>query len=209
MHRLKIKVCGMKHRENIEDVLSLSPDYLGLIFFPGSKRYVESLDTDWINQLSGTKKTGVFVDAALAHVHECVSRFGLQAVQLHGGESAAYCLAVKATGVETIKAFGISEGFDWDQLADYVDAVDYYLFDTKTADHGGSGRSFDWSLLAGYQHDKPFFLSGGLQLDNLEQALALADERLYAVDLNSKFELQPGLKDIALLNKAFQNIRHE
>ncbi len=199
----------MKYRENIEDVLSLAPDYLGLIFFPGSKRYVESLDAGWVNQLPGTKKTGVFVDAELADVRDRINQFGLQAVQLHGGESAAYCQHVKATGVETIKAFGISEGFDWNQLERYADAVDYYLFDTKTADHGGSGRSFDWDLLAGYDQEKPFFLSGGLQLGNLEQALALADKRLYAVDLNSKFESQPGLKDMALLNKAFQTIRHE
>src|SRR5690554_3259744 len=209
MQRLKIKVCGMKYPENINDVVSLAPDYLGLIFFPGSKRYVETLDAHWVNQLSGTKKTGVFVDADLAKLRDRISRFGLQAVQLHGGESAAYCRHVKATGVETIKAFGISEGFDWDQLASYVDAVDYYLFDTKTVEHGGSGRSFDWGLLAGYEQDKPFFLSGGLQLENLARALAMADDRLYAVDLNSKFESQPGLKDIALLKKAFQTIRHE
>lgn|SRR5690606_9805058 len=209
MRRLKIKVCGMKYKGNIEEMLSLAPDYLGLIFFPGSKRYVESLDADWVSQLSGTKKTGVFVDAELDEVRDRVIRFGLQAVQLHGAESAIYCEQVKALGVETIKAFGLSEGFDWGHLTSYADAADYYLFDTKTPDHGGSGRSFDWSLLADYEQAKPFFLSGGLQLDNLQDALALADGRLYGLDLNSKFESQPGLKDLALLNKAFQIIRHE
>lgn len=199
----------MKHKENIEEVLSLAPDYLGLIFFPGSKRYVESLDADYVRQFSGTKKTGVFVDAELDEVRDRVARFGLQAVQLHGSENAGYCALVKALGVETIKAFGISEGFDWGQLTSYADAVDYYLFDTKTPDYGGSGRSFDWDLLSGYEQDKSFLLSGGLKLENLQEALALADERLYGLDLNSKFESQPGLKDLALLNKAFQTIRHE
>lgn len=199
----------MKHKENIEEVLSLAPDYLGLIFFPGSKRYVESLDADYVRQFSGTKKTGVFVDAELDEVRDRVARFGLQAVQLHGSENAGYCALVKALGVETIKAFGISEGFDWGQLTSYADAVDYYLFDTKTPDHGGSGRSFDWDLLSGYEQDKSFLLSGGLKLENLQEALALADERLYGLDLNSKFESQPGLKDLALLTKAFQTIRHE
>ncbi len=199
----------MKHKENIEEVLSLAPDYLGLIFFPGSKRYVESLDADYVRQFSGTKKTGVFVDAELDEVRDRVARFGLQAVQLHGSENAGYCALVKALGVETIKAFGISEGFDWGQLTSYADAVDYYLFDTKTPDYGGSGRSFDWDLLSGYEQDKSFLLSGGLKLENLQEALALADERLYGLDLNSKFESQPGLKDLALLTKAFQTIRHE
>lgn len=209
MRTLKVKVCGMKHKENIEEVLSLAPDYLGLIFFPGSKRYVESLDADYVRQFSGTKKTGVFVDAELDEVRDRVARFGLQAVQLHGSENAGYCALVKALGVETIKAFGISEGFDWGQLTSYADAVDYYLFDTKTPDYGGSGRSFDWDLLSGYEQDKSFLLSGGLKLENLQEALALADERLYGLDLNSKFESQPGLKDLALLTKAFQTIRHE
>lgn len=199
----------MKHKENIEEVLSLAPDYLGLIFFPGSNRYVESLDADYVRQFSGTKKTGVFVDAELDEVRDRVARFGLQAVQLHGSENAGYCALVKALGVETIKAFGISEGFDWGQLTSYADAVDYYLFDTKTPDYGGSGRSFDWDLLSGYEQDKSFLLSGGLKLENLQEALALADERLYGLDLNSKFESQPGLKDLALLTKAFQTIRHE
>lgn len=209
MHGIKIKVCGMKYPDNILEVLSLAPDYLGLIFFPGSKRYVDSLDASWASNLSGTKKTGVFVDAELAKVRDRIGRFGLQAVQLHGGESPAYCQAVRATGAETIKAFGIGEGFDWRTLDAYADAADYYLFDTKTAGHGGSGRAFDWELLAGYAQDKPYFLSGGLQLGNLQEALALGDERLYALDLNSKFESQPGLKDMTLLRKAFQTIRHE
>lgn len=209
MQAINIKVCGMKYQDNIADVLALAPDYMGLIFFPGSKRYVESLDADWVSSLAGTKKAGVFVNAELGKICDRIGRFGLQAVQLHGQESPDECLEVRATGVETIKAFGISEGFDWNRLADYVDTVDYFLFDTKTADHGGSGRTFDWELLWQYTLDKPYFLSGGLELDNLRQALALGDERLYALDINSKFESQPGLKDITLLKKAFQTIRHE
>ncbi len=199
----------MKYQENIQEMLSLEPDYMGFIFYRNSKRYVDSLDAEWIHKLSGTKKTGVFVDAEPGKIRDRITRFGLQAVQLHGNEGPETCEAVRDTGVETIKAFGIADGFNWDSLTDYIDAVDYFLFDTKTAGYGGSGQTFDWELLTGYTHDKPYFLSGGLEPDNLHRALEIDDDRLYALDLNSKFETQPALKNRILLEKAFQTIRHE
>lgn len=209
MRQINTKVCGVKYKENIDQLLRLSPEYMGFIFFTGSKRYIDALDSDWVKSITGPKKTGVFVDADLAIIRDRISRFGLQAVQLHGRESTEECASLRNSGIEVIKAFGINEEFDWNILTHYYESVDYYLFDTKTASHGGSGVTFDWDLLTDYTQDKPYFLSGGLQLENLHHALARRDERLYALDLNSKFETQPGLKDVSLLEKAFQMIRHE
>lgn len=199
----------MKRKENIQGLLPLEPDYVGFIFYPGSKRYVDTMDTRWLQTFSRPKKTGVFVNSDPLTIGEHITRFGLQAVQLHGMENPATCAQIRAMGVETIKAFGINEHFDWKILTAYDDVVDYFLFDTKTAGHGGSGHTFDWSLLSGYKLDKPYFLSGGLELSNLHDAVALTDERLFALDLNSRFESEPGIKDITLLKKAFQIIKHE
>jgi phosphoribosylanthranilate isomerase len=109
--------------------------------------------------------------------------------------------------VEIIKAFGISEGFDFTALSDYEDFVDYFLFDTKTAEHGGSGIVFDWSILKNYKGKKPYFLSGGLSLENIHGIKDLKDARFHGVDLNSKFETEAGVKDIDKLRSAFEKIR--
>ena len=203
---IKIKICGLKYPDNILGVLGLQPDYIGFIFHPASKRYIDQLDATWVAQLEGTKKTGVFVNADNQTVKDAITQYRFQAVQLHGNENPDYCAELKSQGVEIIKAFGIDPDFDWSQLADYEDVVDYYLFDTQSAQHGGTGKTFDWKLLDGYHSDKPFFLSGGISAENIHEALQLPDERLYALDLNSKFESEPGIKDIELLRKTFQTI---
>jgi len=192
----KLKICGMKVPENIADVIALEPDYIGFIFFPESKRYVADLDPDIIKNIPETiKTTGVFVDEQLEVVKEKISVYQLKAVQLHGKESPAYCKELQKV-TEVIKAFGIDASFNFDKLDDYYDVVDYFLFDTQTPEHGGSGKAFNWRLLEKYQLVKPFFLSGGVGLDNAAELSRVNDERLYAVDVNSRFELSPGLKDI-------------
>ncbi|MGK6352123.1 phosphoribosylanthranilate isomerase [Parapedobacter sp. DT-150] len=205
----KIKICGLRYPDNIREVLALHPDYIGFIFHPTSKRFVGSLDAGWVAGLDGAKKTGVFVDAAIGDVRTAVARYQFQAVQLHGGESPSYCAELKDLGVEIMKAFGISEGFDWTALGDYEAVVDYYLFDTRSDQHGGTGVRFDWGLLDGYRSAKPFFLSGGLDAENIREALLLGDSRLYALDLNSRFETEPGLKNIELLKRTLQTINDE
>lgn len=186
----------MKFPDNIAEAVALEPDYLGFIFFPESKRFVEDLDAELVRNIPETiKTTGVFVDEKLEIVKGKISDFQLKAVQLHGNESAAYCKELQKV-TEVIKAFGIDESFDFDRLDDYYDSVDYYLFDTKTPEHGGSGESFSWRLLEKYQLVKPFFISGGVGLDNAADLSRVNDERLYAVDVNSRFETSPGLKDI-------------
>lgn len=196
----KLKICGMKVPENITGVAALQPDYLGFIFYKGSKRFVAGLEPSFVRGLpSAIVKTGVFVDETLSVITEMVSLYGLTAVQLHGQESPEFIRELKAqlgTDIEMIKAFGIAEGFDFNQLTAYEQLVDYFLFDTKTPGHGGSGETFDWKLLAQYQLQVPYFLSGGIDLNSAEALIQINDTRLYALDINSRFELEPGLKDI-------------
>lgn len=205
----KIKICGLKHPENIREVLTLGADYIGFIFYPPSQRFVGQLDAEWVAGLHGVRKTGVFVNADINHVRAMTVQYALQALQLHGNESPAYCAELKGGNLEIIKAFGIDAHFDWAKLGEYEDIVDYYLFDTQSIQHGGTGMCFDWKLLDGYSSGKPFFLSGGISAENIADALRLMDNRLYALDLNSRFETKPGLKDIALLRRTIQTINDE
>lgn len=205
MATLKIKICGMRDRENILQVKELSPDYLGFIFYPKSPRYVEAIDKSLLNLLGPIKKTAVFVNAALEEVKTTIKEYHFDVVQLHGNESADFCEEVKKEGVEVIKAFGIHGDFDWKLLEPYLNVVDYFLFDTYTSEHGGSGKTFDWEVLKVYPFEKPYFLSGGIGPENIESALIIQDERLYGLDLNSRFEEAPGLKNIELLKTVLKN----
>ncbi len=207
----KIKICGLKYPDNIRDVLALQPDYIGFIFHPASKRFVGQLDAEWVTELDSVKKTGVFVNADASLIATYVDRYGFQAVQLHGDESPEFCAALQQMdmGVEIIKAFGMNALFNWAKLTAYEGVVDYYLFDTQSSQRGGTGVRFDWRLLDGYASNKPFFLSGGISAENIKDALRLGDSRLYALDLNSKFETEPGIKDITLLGRTLQTINDE
>ena len=199
---MKIKVCGMKYPENISAVAALQPDYMGFIFYPQSPRFAAELDIVEASAL----KTGVFVDENEGKVKKLVGKYQLDAIQLHGSETPQYCKLFKGK-VTVIKAFGVDENFDFEKLNDYEGCVDYFLFDTKTGKHGGSGQTFDWYLLNKYKLNVPFFLSGGLSLENMEEVKAIDHPQFYGVDLNSRFEIAPGLKDIDKLTKAFKILR--
>ncbi len=199
----KLKICGMKDPANIADVATLQPDYLGFIFFPDSKRYVADLSVDILKAIpESIIKTGVFVNEQLHKVQETALKYDLRAVQLHGDECPNYCNALKKLNpsLKLIKAFGVSEDFDFAVLDAYQSKVDYFLFDTQTPAYGGSGKLFDWNLLKGYTLKIPYFLSGGIGLENAVELEQLNDSRLHAIDVNSKFETQPGLKDVNQLN---------
>lgn len=202
---MKLKVCGMKFPENIEQVAALQPDYMGFIFYGKSPRNFEA----YIPELpSGIKKTGVFVDASINIVLEKILKYHLSAVQLHGDETATYCAELRKElsdeKVEIIKVFSIKDHFNFEVLRRYEGIVDYFLFDTKGKNKGGNGYAFDWEILKNYPSDTPFFLSGGIgpeenlkirefrqHLGNLGKA-----ELLYAVDVNSRFETEPGYKNV-------------
>jgi phosphoribosylanthranilate isomerase len=212
---MKIKVCGMRDSANIIDLAQLKPDYLGLIFYSQSKRFAANLDKGILSALPDSiKLTGVFVNETIDEIISKIDEYDLNAVQLHGSESEIYCrqlrdlLSVRFPfrKLEIIKAFGISPGFDFNQLTQFNDVVDYFLFDTKTTEHGGSGIAFDWKILNQYKGIKPYFLSGGLSPVNIAEISNFIPEQLYGIDLNSKFELEPGLKDISSLKSVFELI---
>lgn len=187
----------MKYAANIAAVAELQPDYLGFIFYSMSPRFIEEVSAELIKFIpSSIRTTGVFVDEELEKVKAYIFKCNLKAVQLHGNESASYCEEIKLTGVEVIKAFGISEGFNFTHLEPYLNGVDYFLFDTQTPAHGGSGKVFDWKLLQNYRFTTPYFLSGGIDLNHVGSIKEIKDDRLYAIDINSKFETAPGLKDV-------------
>jgi phosphoribosylanthranilate isomerase len=204
---MKIKVCGLKFPENIKAVAALSPDYMGFIFYGASPRYADVLSVEMLNQIpSYIKKTAVLVNETIENVSELIERYHFDAIQLHGDESPEFCSHFKGK-VTVLKAFGINKEFDFTRLDDYKNNVDFFLFDAKTPIHGGSGKTFDWNILDKYKLDIPFFLSGGLSLENLDEIKNISHPQFYGIDLNSRFETEPGVKDIEKLKKAFDSIK--
>ena len=204
---MKIKICGLREAENIQAVAELKPDYMGFICYAPSPRYAAELHTDALAALSeNIDKTAIFVNEDAETITKLIDTYNFDAIQLHGNEDAEFC-GQFMDKVAVVKAFGIDQNFDFEQLKPFIGHVDYFLFDTKTAKHGGSGLTFDWSLLDKYKLDIPFFLSGGLSLDNLDTVKAIDHPQFYGVDLNSKFETEPGLKDIDKLKKAFEILK--
>ena len=195
----------MKFIENIEQVSGLYPDYMGFIFYEKSKRNFEGV----IPKLpKSIKKTGVFVNEYLEIVISLVEEYQLEAIQLHGDETVTYIRQLKThlPSIEIIKVFGIKDEFNFDVLIPFLPLVDYFLFDTKGKERGGNGVQFDWSVLDAYPYEKPFFLSGGIGLKDVLAIQKIINSNLpiYALDINSKFEIEPGLKNINEV-KTFKN----
>lgn len=206
---MKLKICGIKFLYNMQKVATLKPDYLGFIFYKKSRRYME--DTLAPKDLSSLpkkiKKVGVFVDADTDYILQMAKAYQLHVLQLHGHESPEQCKQLKEKGYQIIKVFSIGqEDFDFTQLDPYKAHVHYFLFDTKGKQPGGNGETFDWSKLRQYDNEIPFFLSGGVSLDHIEQLKTLDYFNLHAVDVNSQFEIEPGLKDIDKLQLLRQKL---
>lgn len=199
---VKIKVCGMRDKQNISELVVLPVDYIGFIFFEKSKRFVgEEFDADFMSQIPDTvQKVGVFVNASEAYVSEKINSYSLDCVQFHGSESPDYCKTFNDK-TTTIKAFGIDEDFDFSILEQYEASCDYFLFDTKSKDHGGTGVKFNWDILQQYHNEKPIFLSGGIGVHDTAEIKNLAWLNIHCIDLNSKFESEPGMKNVAELNR--------
>lgn len=202
---MKLKICGMKYEDNIKAVAELQPDYMGFIFYEKSKRNFNGMIPMLPN---GIKKVGVFVDANLEEINDVIEKFDLQVVQLHGDENPEFCNDLK--NVEVIKVFTVGRTFDFSVLEPYEDVCDYFLFDTKGREKGGNGVVFDWNLLNEYPSDKPFFLSGGIGIDELESIKNFAKSKssryCLALDVNSKFEEKPGLKNVEKLKYFKKNL---
>jgi len=204
----------MKYQENIEAVATLQPDYLGFIFYEKSARF---FDGDISEITKNIKKVGVFVNASIEYIIESINKYDLQAVQLHGTESPEFCDALRrpelvsgSQPIEIIKVFSIKDEFDFSILELYENVCDYYLFDTKGKLLGGNGYTFDWEVLKEYPSNKPYFLSGGIGLKEVDKVLSFISMKeskyCYAIDVNSKFETAPGFKDEGQLKKFIESL---
>ena len=190
---MKLKVCGLREEQNIQDVLSQSPDFVGFIFYEKSPRFIDQLSPSFVRDLKGPVKVGVFVNATTDRIKDAVKAFGLDKVQLHGEEGVPQVRELKNAGISVIKVFRVLDELP-SEMDDFISYCDLFLFDTRTPKYGGSGEKFDWSILKGVNH--PFLLSGGIGFDDLEEINKMELKNLIGLDVNSKVEERPGLKDI-------------
>ncbi len=199
----------MRDVENIKALSELKPDFIGFIFYDKSPRFVgtEAFDAEFINSLPrDIKKVGVFVNATIDFIVQNVRKYGLHYVQLHGNEMPDFCRNLKFKGVNIIKAFRIDNSFIFSQLNNYKPHVDFFLFDAKGDGYGGNGITFDWSILKKYDNEKPYFLAGGISLENVDDLESIVPKP-YAMDVNSKFEISPAIKDIEKIAELLEKIR--
>lgn len=208
---MKLKVCGMG--VNVSEVAELRPDYLGFIFWEPSARFFDKTIPDIAENIP---KVGVFVDASISEIQSKVKSYDLQAIQLHGKESPAYCASLKEKLnenqplVKLIKVFSVNKDFDFDELLPFEELCDFFLFDTKGKLPGGNGYHFDWTMLKNYPSQKSFFLSGGIgpdDFDKISEFLKSPQAKYcHALDINSKFEEQPGIKRIPEIKEFLKKI---
>jgi phosphoribosylanthranilate isomerase len=234
-HQLKIKVCGMRDEENIREVSQLDIDYMGFIFYAKSPRYVQMISSqsgttpdysrerlerqmgkqETANVSGRLKRVGVFVDEMPQTIITRVYNYQLDFVQLHGNESPTMIENLKRTlipdiapNIKIIKAISVSKAEDVGRYCDYEGLVDLFLFDTKCPIYGGSGSQFDWSVLDAYDGATPFLLSGGIGPDDVGRIRQFSHPRCIGVDVNSKFETEPGVKDVARLRTFVEALRN-
>ena len=220
---MKIKVCGMRNSENISNLLTLKPDFIGFIFYKKSKRFVT--DFPQIQFPEETKKVGVFVSETIENVIATVEKYKLDFVQLHGNETSEYCeniikMVTERSRSESItksvistplnqqfkiiKAFSIDKNFDFNNTKQYKNYCDYFLFDTKGKEYGGNGVKFNWEILKNYKGKTPFLLSGGISKNDANEIKKIKHPAFVGVDINSGFEIEPALKNINEI-KEFKN----
>jgi phosphoribosylanthranilate isomerase len=194
-----IKLCGIKTKNNVKDLQNIPLDMVGLNFYPNSIRYVE--DSPAMTKLMDTipkriQKVGVFVNEDIEEILWRICSFDLDIVQLHGAESPEYCKKIKAE-IKVIKVFSVGKEFDFSACQPYEAECDYFLFDTQSEDHGGSGKQFDWQLMKAYPLKTPYFLSGGISLADVDRIKSIDDDRCVGVDINSQFEFAPANKNMS------------
>jgi phosphoribosylanthranilate isomerase len=206
---MQVKVCGLKYPDNLLDVVDLKPDYIGFIFYENSRRFIsKKVNYKILEQIPGSiKRIGVFVNEDIEVLEMIVNLYELDFVQLHGDESPSYCNEVANKGIRVIKAFSIGTKSDFKEVQNYVSASEFFLFDTKGELRGGNGSKFNWELLTEYDLEIPFLLSGGIGLDDIESINKLSHDMLLAVDINSRFELESGVKDIQKLKKFINKVQ--
>ena len=209
---MKIKVCGMRESENLQSLIALKPDFIGFIFYKKSKRFVA--DFPKVIFPKGIKKVGVFVYESIDEVLRLVNKHQLDCVQLHGNESAEYCrklrhseLVSESVQLDIIKAFSVDENFDFSITKQYEKYCNYFLFDTKGINYGGNGVKFNWELLENYTGNTPFLLSGGISKNDAEEINKIKHSAFAGIDINSGFEIEPGLKNIEKIKEFKQYLK--
>lgn len=208
---MKIKVCGNRDLNQLKELDDLGIDYAGFIFYEQSPRYV-------LNKIKGEEaknlkldieKVGVFVNASEEEIMKGIDEFGLDIIQLHGDETSLFCSQI-SDHIKVIKAFRITDpdtNIDW-MVKEFDEACDYYLFDKGSAGlYGGTGQKFDWNILAKSAINKPFFLSGGIGINDAEALRKFEHPFFYGVDVNSRFETEPGIKDVALIKNFVKQLK--
>ncbi len=210
-----IKVCGMRDAQNIKAVSRLGVDFIGLIFFAASPRDVEAgtnIDFDNLKKLA-VRRVGVFVNADVDFIAERVVKYGLDCVQLHGSEPASFCMSLRQTDAMRntliFKAINIGSVADLRQCAEYENDVDMFVFDTKSKLVGGNGQQFDWNVLDSYSAATPYLLSGGIGPADAWRVSAFVDahKQCAGIDLNSKFETEPAVKNIEILQQFINEVK--
>lgn len=237
MGRLLVKVCGMRDRENIRAVSGLDIDMIGFVFWPGSPRFVKMVSSEagiipdysmerlragqgksepTAHASRHIKRVGVFVDDMPQNIVTRTYNYDLDFIQLHGDEPRETCENLRSTldpdihpDIKIIKAISVSCPQDIQRYREYVGVVDFFLFDTKCKSVGGSGEAFDWDMLEAYDGDVPFLLSGGIGPESAARVKAFRHPRFAGVDLNSRFEDAPGLKNVDLIKGFVNEIRSE
>jgi phosphoribosylanthranilate isomerase len=203
---MKLKVCGLNNQQNILDISKIKPDFIGFIFYPKSKRYIANAITaqQFESMPHYVNRVGVFVNEDINVVEKNYKQYNLDYVQLHGNEDQRYCIKLYLKKIPVIKAFSIDTDFNFQNLGSYSPFCSFFLFDTKGDSPGGNGIKFNWDLLKQYNLNIPIFLSGGISPNDIDLIKEMNHEMIYGIDINSKFEIEPGLKNVEEVEK-FKN----
>jgi phosphoribosylanthranilate isomerase len=197
----------MREPENMLEIAAFKPDFFGMIFYPKSPRFVSIEQAEKLPDFQNIRRVGVFVDESLESILEIAERANLSLVQLHGDETPQFCESLKKQNLQIVKVFKVDESFDDEQLKEFETICDYFLFDTKTAKYGGSGHAFDWRILHQMEINKPFFLGGGISTENAAEAIeACLSLPLFALDINSRAEITPGVKSPEIISEIIKSL---
>lgn len=202
---LKLKVCGLNDIENFNNISILQPEFVGLNFYAPSKRYVK--EDMQVSAPEGVDTVGVFVNEGLKKIIELTEKYQLSYIQLHGNESPEFCECLQLHDLKVIKAFRVGEEFSFEIVAPFVGKADFFLFDASGKGYGGNGIIFNWNILKDYPFDTPYFLAGGLAPENIDHVFEHELPGLYALDINSGYELQPGIKDVKKVQELIKTLR--
>ena len=205
--RLKLKICGMRDSRNILEVAALSPDYMGFIFYPNSLRYVGEDFKIPAELPTNIIRVGIFVNESTDSILRHAEAHNLRFLQLHGSETVQQCLELKSRNYQIIKVFSVDDAFDFETTKFYSESTNFFLFDTKGKHYGGNAKTFRWRLLDKYDQRVPFFLSGGLSAENVNDVSDLKGMNLHALDVNSGVEKAPAMKDLNKIQALKENLK--